>query len=211
MTTYKSNMRDLAGNEKTDKELLGDLYIYYNNVDLRLLLELLTTSSGVAPAIAMMTLFDKGFRDAMKPKIKHIVASKELGIAEVQFQEPKSGVRAYLASLPGVHLMYVAEIIPPAATAVEAFESKYVEEENDNKAFAATENGKNDIEFGMLRGHIQRACFEGLKKDVDYSVKVSTIVNGKAISEVCEDIEEEHEVLPEEPEETVAVTDSVNK
>ena len=42
------------------REVLGDLYdIYYDNRDLRLLLELLATSSGVAPAIAIMTLFDK--------------------------------------------------------------------------------------------------------------------------------------------------------
>ena len=40
--------------------MLGDLYdIYYDSRDLRLLLELLATSSGVAPAIAIMTLFDK--------------------------------------------------------------------------------------------------------------------------------------------------------
>merc|ERR1719154_1009463 len=204
MTTYKSNMRDLAGNEKTDKELLGDLYIYYNNVDLRLLLELLTTSSGVAPAIAMMTLFDKGFRDAMKPKIKQIVASKELGIAEVQFQEPKSGVRACLADLPGVHLMYVAEIIPPANTAVEAFESKYVMDGGvENGSFSQLDEAKMDLETGKLRGHIQRACFEGLKKDVDYSMKISTVVNGRTISEVCEDIMEEHETLPEDAEEVI--------
>lgn len=206
MTTYKKNMRAREGDSKTDKELLGDLYdIYYNNRDLRLLLDLLATSSGVAPAISVMTLFDKGFREAIRPKIKHIVASRELGIAEVQFQEPESGVRSCLASLPGVHLMYVAEIIPPAASAVEAFESKYVEEGKDNKAFIVTENGKNDIEFGILRGHIQRACFEGLKKEIDYSVKVSTVVNGKTISEVCEDIEEEHEDIPEETEETEAI------
>ena len=37
-------------------------------------------------------------------------------------------MRASLAALPHVHLMYVAEIIPPAATAVATFESKYVEE-----------------------------------------------------------------------------------
>jgi len=206
MTTYKSNMRDLAGEEKTDKELMGDLYdIYYNNVDLRLLLELLTTSSGVAPAIAMMTLFDKGFRDSMKPKIKQMVASRELGIVEVQFQEPKSGVRACLADLPGVHLMYVAEIIPPASTAVEAFESKYVMEGGiENGSFSQLEEAKKDVETGKLRGHIQRACFEGLKKNVDYSMKISTVVNGRTISEVCEDIEEEHEVLPEDTEEAVA-------
>ncbi len=40
--------------------MLGELYhIYYNNRDLRLLLDLLATSSGIAPAIAIMTLFDK--------------------------------------------------------------------------------------------------------------------------------------------------------
>ena len=53
-------MRVREGNTKTDKELFGDLYdIYYNNRDLRLLLDLLATSSGVAPAISVMTLFDK--------------------------------------------------------------------------------------------------------------------------------------------------------
>ena len=104
--------------------------------------------------------------------------------------------------------MYVAEIIPPAASAVEEFESKYVEEENENKGFSLGRTyeifGK-DIEFGMLKGPIQRACFEGLKKDIDYSVKVSTVVNGKTISEVCEDIEEEHEVIPDLTVETEAV------
>ena len=61
MSTYKANMRERAGDSmKSDKQLLGDLYdIYYNNRDLRLLLDLLATSSGVAPAIAIMTLFDK--------------------------------------------------------------------------------------------------------------------------------------------------------
>eukprot|EP00092_Neocalanus_flemingeri_P069496 GFUD01085180.1.p1 GENE.GFUD01085180.1~~GFUD01085180.1.p1 ORF type:complete len:487 (-),score=116.41 GFUD01085180.1:160-1620(-) len=212
MISYKQSMRAREGNSKTDKELLGDLYdIYYNNRDLRLLLDLLATSSGVAPAISVMTLFDKGFREAIRPKIKHIVASRELGIAEVKFQEPKSGVRACLASLPGVHLMYVAEIIPPAASAVEAFESKYVEEGKDNIGLTGLDVEKSAMEFSMLKGHIQRACFEGLKKGIDYSVKVSTVVNGKTISEVCEDIEEEHEVMPEETAETEDITENVDK
>ena len=61
MSTYKANMREKAGDsKKTDKELLGDLYdIYYNNHDLKLLLDLLATSSGVSPAIAIITLLDK--------------------------------------------------------------------------------------------------------------------------------------------------------
>ena len=39
---------------------MGDLYeIYYNNRDLRLLLDLLASSSGIATALAIMTSFDK--------------------------------------------------------------------------------------------------------------------------------------------------------
>ena len=124
----------------------------------------------------------------------------------IVFKEPKSGVRACLAHLPGVNLMYVAEIIPPAATAVEVFESKYVEEALDTNRFIPTDGNSKDIECGMLKGHIQRASFEGLRKDVDYSVKVSTVVNGKTISEVCEDIEEEHEGKLEETDEIEDVT-----
>ena len=41
-------------------------------------------------------------------------------------QEPRSGVRAALADIHGVHLMYVAEIVPPAETAVVAFEGSFV-------------------------------------------------------------------------------------
>ena len=60
MSAYKYNMIERnQGSGKSDREVLGDLYdIYYNNRDLRLLLDLLATSSGVAPAIAIMTLFD---------------------------------------------------------------------------------------------------------------------------------------------------------
>ena len=60
MATYRQNLRAMEGNTKTDKELLGDLYyIYYNNRDPRLLLDLLATSSVVAPAISVVPLFDK--------------------------------------------------------------------------------------------------------------------------------------------------------
>ena len=59
-------------------------------------------------------------------------------------KEPTSGVRACLANLPGVHLMYVAEIIPPAATAGEAYESKYVEDGMDNNGFIPTDGNTKD-------------------------------------------------------------------
>ena len=53
----------------TDEQLLGDLYsIYYNNRDLKLLLDLLAESSGIAPSIRIMSLFDKKFRARSEPK-----------------------------------------------------------------------------------------------------------------------------------------------
>ena len=39
-------------------------------------------------------------------------------------KEPKTGVRAALSRLPGVNLIYVAEICPPADTAVVGFDLK---------------------------------------------------------------------------------------
>ena len=105
--------------------------------------------------------------------------------------------------------MYVAEIIPPAASAVKAFESMYVAEGTDNNGFISSDQNTKDVEFGMLKGHIQHACFEGLRKDVDYSIKVSTVVNGKTISEVCEDIEEEYEEIQEETDEIESITNDI--
>ena len=63
MRVYKKSKRAAAvkENEKPDdSKILGDLYeIYYKNRDLKLFLELLAMGSGVAPAIAVMALFDK--------------------------------------------------------------------------------------------------------------------------------------------------------
>ena len=83
--------------------------------------------------------------------------------------------------------MYVAEIVPPAETAVEAFKSMYIsEEEEPNK----------DTELVPLTGFVKRACFHGLKTNTHYMIKISTIVNGKTICQVAEDIEDYYEKLP---------------
>jgi len=175
MSTYKQKMLDREENQgKSEREVLGEMYdIYYGNRDLRLLLDLLATSSGVAPAIGIMTLFDKGFREAMKPKIEYVSVSRELGIAEVGFQVPKSGVRKALDDIHGVHLMYIAEISPPAATAVEPFETKFIPEESEESKAA-------DVEMSPLTGgkkitgYVLKAEFQGLKNDIKYTIKVST-------------------------------------
>ena len=92
--------------------------------------------------------------------------------------------------------MYVAEICPAAKTAVEAFESKYIPE-NECEG-GEKDNFAGDIEMAPLRGFIQRASFTGLRKGVKYTVKVRTVVNGKTICQVSEDIEKDQENMPTE-------------
>ena len=62
-------------------------------------------------------------------------------------------MRSVLGNLYGVHLIYVAEIIPPVKTAVAAFETQYMAEGEES-------GSKEDIEMAPLSGFIQRANFE---------------------------------------------------
>ena len=61
MSSYKKCLRNQNKDQNiNDEDLLGDLwYVYYNNRDLKLLLELLVSTSGVAPAISILCVFDK--------------------------------------------------------------------------------------------------------------------------------------------------------
>ena len=96
--------------------------------------------------------------------------------------------------------MYVAEIVPPAETAVEAFESRYIPE-TESQENEKQQNGKGDIEMAPLKGLVQRASFTGLKKNTKYTVKVRTVVNGKTICQVSQEIAENAENLPTETQE----------
>ena len=89
--------------------------------------------------------------------------------------------------------MYVAEIVPPVESAIEAFESGYIPDtvapdietppEPDEE-----EKNQENIQLAPLKGFVQRATFTGLKKGVKYKIKVRTVINGKTICKVSEDI-----------------------
>ena len=122
---------------------------------------------------------------------------------------------------------YLAEIIPPADTAVEAFETVVDEEEEEtevgiSKIFKNKQRTFHSPEFGQghgdgptcsfrqrsesqLLGEVPKTsflllicplCSQGLKKDQKYTMKVSTVLNGRTISQISQDIEEYHEKLP---------------
>jgi len=70
MTKYYALQRATKGKDKllSDKDMLGDLWdIYYNNRDLKLLLDLLAESSGIATALRILALFDKSLRSKIEP------------------------------------------------------------------------------------------------------------------------------------------------
>ena len=113
-------------------------------------------------------------------------------------QEPRSGVRAALGDIHGVHLMYVAEIVPAAETAVVAFEGGFVPESEGQESNGGA---SGDMEMSPLRGSIQRASFRGLKSEGTYTVKVRTVVNGKTICQVAAEIKEDKEDMPTETKE----------
>ena len=68
-------------------------------------------------------------------------------------------MRAALSRLPGVNLIYVAEICPPADTAVEGFEFKIGPESNDGEGGRAhhgagrADHGAGRADHGAGRAH----------------------------------------------------------
>ena len=74
MRQYRQELRKNSKEILSDRELLGELYdVYYNNRDLKLLLDLLAQSSGVVPALRIMTLFDREFRNKSEPSNLKVV------------------------------------------------------------------------------------------------------------------------------------------
>lgn len=154
--------------------------IYNNNLDLRLLLDLLAHGSGVPTAISVLTLLDPEFaQDLEKWKIETAVRSKEKpSKAVIQFKDndfgfPDSGVKGY-------HLMYLAEVCSEtdthARTAIEI-----IPEERQSAS---------EIQNGQW-------LIEDLKDDEDYTVRVKTVLNGKTISMSCQTISQAEDGIVE--------------
>ena len=139
---YRQDLRKERGKDTliSDEELLGDLYnVYYNNRDLKLLLDLLATSSGIATSLRVMALFDKTLRFKSEPsdlKVSLVqyhdthleyenVASEEGGIqesterskvydVEVEFGDARA-MKELFSQIKKVACVYTVEINPPTA------------------------------------------------------------------------------------------------
>ena len=75
MRQYEKRLKKAAKNQNPDAEpsraeLLGEMNeIYYDNYDLRLLLDLLAATTGLSTPLRVMALLDRNFSNNYKPQI----------------------------------------------------------------------------------------------------------------------------------------------
>ena len=85
----------IAGGDSAPSDLLGELHeIYYNNnnnKDLRLLLDLLSATSDLAPPLRVMALLDNTFRSQCRPLVVSLDRTNKNGDGDivVVFSEAK--------------------------------------------------------------------------------------------------------------------------
>ncbi|CAB4069676.1 LRRC8 [Lepeophtheirus salmonis] len=158
MSKYRTMLRKrYDGNE--DTTILGELHwIYFNNRDLKLLLDLLATSSGVSQSISLLTLFDQSLRQ--KCVASHLKIHRD-------------GSRATMKDLSCI---YTVQIHPPTInSSVQALKF------SSNKSF---KEYATDIEMQPLdhSREVRTATFTDLNEGQEYIFRVSTLVNGHPIA-----------------------------
>ena len=174
MRKYRQELRDQNKTELvSDKELLGDLYwIYYNNRDLKLLLDLLATSSGVSHSIRVMTLFDQDLR--IQSMASNLNANRNQKEVEVEFGDAFA-IKNIFSNIKELSCIYTVEIHPATTeSCVQAL--KFTKDPHSKEM--------GDFEMEPLNGgkNLQKATFCELCPDKEYTIRVSTMVNGRAIA-----------------------------
>ena len=117
MKKYRTQFKKARADARiSDRELLGDLYdVYYNSRDLKLLLDLLAASSGIAPCLRILCLFDKNMRkmaEVSNLKVEHYYNDeKKRTDAIVTFGDPEA-VKDIFCRMEDVTCTYSVEITP---------------------------------------------------------------------------------------------------
>lgn len=188
------------GNTATDHQMLGNLYdVFYNNKDLQLLLNLLAVSSGISPSLRILTLFDKNFRSKMEPcdldvSINPSPSDPNSKIdVDISFDDPVA-IRNNFSKMKDVTTIYTIELIPPppcGGSGVHVFKYGFDEEDDEGILPMVVSRAKNvrskkitnDIELEKLKNNrLKRLRYSSLDLNQEYTIRVCTIVNGRAIA-----------------------------
>ncbi len=118
MRKYRKEFKKMGHNTKdqTDQEIFGDLYdLYYNNRDLKLLLDLLATSSGIAPCLRLLCLFDVKMRTMAEVQrltvTRHKKENSDRWDAVVNFDDPAI-MKDIFSKIDVTSCSFTIEIIP---------------------------------------------------------------------------------------------------
>ncbi|XP_023321475.1 uncharacterized protein LOC111696157 [Eurytemora carolleeae] len=188
MRAYSYELKAAAvaeGKENTSARILmGEMYeIYYNNRDLRLLLDLLAATSGLAPCLRVMALLDKSFRVECQP----IIHSLERKPSEEENEDEDKVVLVFSESplarhifgkMDAIQCMYTVQIVP--RTDKDSVEVVVFTKEDELKFFSYFHQAGNVIKPGDLPR--KKFFFHGVDKDTAYTIKVSLVLNGRAIA-----------------------------
>ena len=125
MENFETKFKKLNQDPNSHHELQWGLYsVYYNNKDTKLLLDLLASSSGIAPCLKLLCLFDKNLKQNVK--VRNLSATLQDPDSDgyrdvvVKFENPKA-VEEIFSHIPKSLCTYAVEISPPVKS-VKAFD-----------------------------------------------------------------------------------------
>jgi len=159
LSNYRENL-EISNNLCKDNRLKS---VYFENKDLKMLIDLLALNLGVGPALQVISIFDKDFYHAMSSRIVKIKLHPDCKSVQLIIQKPTDLFCSSCQGLPGMRVKMVVELCSAEENPAMVFDVL-----DDTSAVTAT--------------------FRSLSEELDYSLKVSILVNGKIVSSVSKDL-----------------------
>lgn len=190
MRKYKKNFENFAGDTDSSENVEDLNSLYYEHMDTQILLALLEMNTGIAPCLKFLCLFDKSLQKNAKIEdlsVKWQSADSEgKSDLEVEFKNSRAVVDIF-SKIPKASCTYVVEITPEIETKSWVI-CKYAEDD------------KKDVEAQSEKIlPIKKAKFKKLESGVNYTICVSTQINGHSVAKVS--IQTKHEKIEKKFEE----------
>ena len=212
-----SYREDMLKTDKTDEALLRGLdNYYYNNKDLRLLLDLLSERSGYAASLRVLALFDKelslkfkpgdldiSFKDFRQRKAEINIWNQEGKITQEENESKTYDINVKFLAAPAmdeiisriktitsVTCMYTVEILPPTPrSSVKPVTVDNIMAQDDiNDMREEGKGGTEAIKLTTSTSKLLNVVLEGLDTSTEYCICVSTVVNGRSLAQRSERI-----------------------
>ena len=179
----KNNNEDA---EPSRQELLGEMNeIYYENLDLRLLLDLLAATTGLSTPLRVLSLLDRNFRNNYKPNILSFerVAEIREGEGDLRVEIAESDLaRSVFARMSNLTCLYTVKISPRTDKSnleVVFFDQ---EEKSDPSSNIMEFFRRNKVDEDSEIVPSREVVFSGADPNLSYTVKVTLILNGQAVA-----------------------------